>query len=75
MVHVFGSRAQGRPRPYSDRDLALEWDRPLGLVLIGTIAEALSETDLPYKVDVVDLTTVEPSFRIRIMADAVPLAF
>src|SRR5690349_13257293 len=52
---VFGSRALGRARPYSDLDLALEWDQPLGLDVIGAIAEALSESDLPYKVDIVDL--------------------
>jgi predicted nucleotidyltransferase len=72
---VFGSRAHGGARRYSDLDLALEWDRPLGLALIGQIAEALSESDLPYTVDIVDIATVEPAFRARIMAAAVPLLF
>jgi len=71
---VFGSRAQGRARPYSDLDLALEWDQPLGLDVIGAIAEALSESDLPYKVDIVDLALVEPSFRRRIAKNCVSLA-
>jgi predicted nucleotidyltransferase len=70
---VFGSRAHGGARRYSDLDLALTWDQPLGLDLIGGIAEALSESDLPYKVDVVDLATVDPGFRARIMRDAVPM--
>jgi predicted nucleotidyltransferase len=56
---VFGSRARGGARQYSDLDLAFEWDRPLGLDLLGRIAEALSESDLPYKVDIVDLLTTE----------------
>jgi len=68
---VFGSRAHGGARQYSDLDLAVEWDRPLGLALLGEVAEALSESDLPYKVDIVDLATVEPGFRTRIMAGAV----
>jgi predicted nucleotidyltransferase len=72
-VFVFGSRAHGAARPYSDLDLALEWDRPLGLDLIGQIAEALSESDLPYKVDLVDLATVDPAFRTCIAADCIPL--
>ena len=46
-AYVFGSRAHGGARRYSDLDLALEWDRPLGLDMIGQIAEALSESDLP----------------------------
>lgn len=72
---VFGSRAQGGARPYSDLDLALEWNRPLGLDLIGQIAEVLSESDLPYRVDIVDLALVDPAFRQRIMADCVALPF
>jgi predicted nucleotidyltransferase len=67
---VFGSRAHGGVRRYSDLDLALEWKRPLGLDLIAAIAEALSESDLPYKVD---LSTVDPSFRSRIVADCIAL--
>ena len=70
---VFGSRAHGGARRYSDLDLALEWDRPLGLPLIGAIAEALSESDLPFKVDILDVTTIDPSFRICIAKDWVPL--
>jgi predicted nucleotidyltransferase len=70
---VFGSRAHGAARPYSDLDLALEWIQPLGLALVGQIAEALSESDLPYRVDIVDLLTAGPAFRLRVAADSVPL--
>jgi predicted nucleotidyltransferase len=68
---VFGSRAHGGARRYSDLDLAIEWDRPLGLDLLSRIAEALSESDLPYKVDIVDLATTDPAFRLRITADCI----
>ena len=71
-AYVFGSRARGGARRYSDLDLALEWHRPLGLDLLGRIAEALSESDLPYKVDIVDLMTADPSFRARITSECVP---
>ncbi len=70
---VFGSRAHGGARRFSDLDLAIEGDRPLGFALIGQIAEALSESDLPYKVDIVDLSELDPGFRARIAADLVPL--
>jgi hypothetical protein len=40
--------------------------------MLGQIAEALSESDLPYKVDVIDLATVEPAFRERIRSSCVP---
>jgi uncharacterized protein len=72
-AYVFGSRAHGGARRFADLDLALEWDKPLGLDIISRIAEALSESDLPYKVDIVDLATTEPAFRARIAADRIPL--
>jgi type I restriction enzyme S subunit len=72
-AYVFGSRAHGAARQYSDLDLALEWDRPLALDLVGAIAEALSESDLPYKVDIVDLAMVAPAFRARIARDCIAL--
>jgi uncharacterized protein len=70
---VFGSRVHGGARRYSDLDLALEWDQPLGLDLIGQIAEALSESDLPYKVDIVDLAVVDSEFRARVAAACIAL--
>jgi len=72
-AYVFGSRARGGARRYSDLDLSLEWDRPLGMDVIGQIAEALSDSDLPFKVDIVDLSVLEAAFRRRIAADCVPL--
>jgi hypothetical protein len=41
---------------------------------LGAIAEALSESDIPYKVDIVDLATVEPWFQARIAECCVPFA-
>ena len=71
-VYVFGSRATGGARRYSDLDLALECDGPLDL---AALAEALSESDLPYKVDLLDLTTADPGFRARVMEAAIPLDY
>jgi predicted nucleotidyltransferase len=68
---VLESRALGGARQYSDLDLALEWDRPLGLDLLGRIAEALSESDLPYKVDILDLLTTDPAFGARIAEECI----
>jgi predicted nucleotidyltransferase len=72
-VWVFGSRATGTARRYSDLDLALEGDRPLDWMLLADITTALSESDLPFKVDVLDLLAIEPSFRQLIEADRVVL--
>ncbi|HEY2617317.1 MAG TPA: nucleotidyltransferase domain-containing protein [Acetobacteraceae bacterium] len=71
-AYVFGSRAHGGARRYSDLDLALEWVRPLSLDVLGEIAEALSLSDIPYKVDIVDLSTADAGFRARIAARCIP---
>jgi uncharacterized protein len=72
---VFGSRANGSARRYSDLDVALEGDCRLGPDLLGDVAEALAESDLPYKSDVIDLQAVEPSFRAIIEPDLIALPY
>jgi type I restriction enzyme S subunit len=72
-VWVFGSRATGAARRYSDLDLALAGNAPLDLGMLGRLGEVLAESDLTIKVDLVDLLTVDPNFRRRIEAEMVPL--
>lgn len=61
-VHVFGSRASGLTKPWSDLDLVLEDRQSLPLSLIATLAEAFEESALPWKVDIVDRMTVSDGF-------------
>lgn len=62
-VRVFGSRVTGKVKPYSDLDLAVMGDTPLTLTQLADLTEAFDESDLPWKVDVVDWATTSPSFR------------
>jgi predicted nucleotidyltransferase len=72
---VFGSRATATAQRYSDLDLALEAEKPLSPDVLGDVAEALSESDLPCKVDVIDLRSVDPAFRAIIEPDMIALPF
>jgi type I restriction enzyme S subunit len=72
-VWVFGSRATGHARPYSDLDLAIDAGRPLTLDEMGVLAEAFSDSDLPFRVDIIDWRTLDPSFRKIIAERRVPL--
>lgn len=65
-VWAFGSRTQGRARPYSDLDL-IHTDRPLGLARLAALGEAFSESDLPWRVDIVEWCSAGEPFR-RIIA-------
>ena len=72
-VWVFGSRATGRARPYSDLDSAIDAGRPLSLDETGALAEAFSDSDLPYRVDIVDWHTTGDAFRRLVVADRLSL--
>jgi predicted nucleotidyltransferase len=72
-VWVFGSRAAGRARHHSDLDLAIDAGAPLTLDQTAALAEAFSDSDLPYRVDIVDWRTIGDDFRHLIAADRQPL--
>ncbi|MBS3998430.1 MAG: nucleotidyltransferase domain-containing protein [Hydrogenophaga sp.] len=74
-VWAFGSRARHTAKPYSDLDLAIVGTAPLGLALQAALADDFSESDLPWKVDVVDWVTTSESFRRIIERDRVVLPF
>jgi len=62
-VWAFGSRATGTAKPFSDLDLAIITDKPLSLAVSAALAEEFSESDLPWKVDVVDWSTIADTFK------------
>ncbi len=70
---MFGSRATGRARRYSDLDLAIDAGRRLSLDELAELAEAFSDSDLPYKVDFIDWHNVDDYWRQTITAERVAL--
>jgi type I restriction enzyme, S subunit len=70
-VWAFGSRAKWTAKEYSDLDLCILGEIPLSFTTLGLMEEALDESDLPYKVDLVDWATTSASFRKIIEKDKV----
>jgi type I restriction enzyme S subunit len=70
-VWAFGSRAKWTAKPYSDLDLAIITDKPLPLSVSAALADDFSESNLPWKVDVVDWAATSDSFRKVIARDKV----
>ncbi|MFO0387664.1 MAG: restriction endonuclease subunit S, partial [bacterium] len=62
-VWAFGSRAKWTAKEYSDLDLAIITDHPLSLDVSASLSDDFSESDLPWRVDVVDWATTSESFR------------
>jgi predicted nucleotidyltransferase len=71
-VYLFGSRARDRARRWSDVDIAIEPLEPLPDLLLSDIREALEESDVVYKVDLVDLSQVGQEFRAEVEQEGVP---
>lgn len=72
-VAIFGSRATGRARPFSDVDLLVLEPQQLTVPQRCALQDALEASDLPFRVDVVEAAAVAPERWPRIRAEAVPL--
>ena len=70
-VLAFGSRATWTAKHHSDLDLAILGDEPLSLDMMSMLAEAFGESDLPFKVDVVDWAHADDAFRSIVRRDGV----
>ena len=70
-VWAFGSRAKWNAKAFSDLDLAIITDEPLPIDTSAALNEAFSESDLPWKVDVVDWASVGDGFKQVIERDKV----
>jgi predicted nucleotidyltransferase len=72
-VWAFGSRVKGTARKTSDLDLCVDNKAPLSFEALATLRDVFSESNIPYKVDVVDWQTIDDSFRAVIVADRLSL--
>ncbi|PPQ35601.1 nucleotidyltransferase family protein [Rhodopila globiformis] len=70
-VWAFGSRAKRTARRFSDLDLAIITDTPLPFDVGGALREDFSESDLPFRVDILDWATTGDAFRRRVEQDKV----
>jgi len=60
---VFGSRATGKNRKFSDIDLGILGPKPLTSTEYISIKNDFEESNLPYRVDLVDFTKVSDKFK------------
>lgn len=72
-VWVFGSRATGRGRRYSDLDLAIDAGRCLTIDETAILREAFDDSDLPYGVDIVDWHAISGGFHRLIANERIAL--
>jgi len=68
-VRAFGSRINGTATKHSDLDLAIVGNGKLERRTKMLLREAFEESDLPFRVDVIDYNAVSESFRAIIDND------
>lgn len=72
-IWAFGSRATRNAKPYSDLDLAIIGEQPVSIALLAALAHDFTESNLPFKVDLIDWATTGEEFRRIITRDHVVL--
>jgi uncharacterized protein len=72
-VFVFGSRANGRAKKFSDLDLLIHASHPLEFKKLAAMREAFEDSDLPITVDLVDWNACSETFRAMIAPQLVQI--
>ena len=69
-IWVYGSRAKGRARRYSDLDLMLDdHGKTIPTRVMGDLDEDFDESNLPIIVDLHDMALTDDSFLYRVRKD------
>lgn len=72
-VHVFGSRATGFSRPFSDLDLLVLKPARLSWTQRADLHDLFEASDLPFLVDFVESGALAKGMIDRVRAESVPL--
>jgi len=70
-VLLFGSRATGDYRESSDIDIALDGDRRLSRLDVMEIRDMLEASNIPRKIDVLDLHAVDEQMKATILREGI----
>ncbi len=70
-IFLFGSRANGKAGRASDIDVGVLPVDELPIGLLSEIRSSLEESNVPYEVDLVDLSHVDQEFRRHVMEEGI----
>ena len=66
-VWVFGSRSKRAQKKFSDLDLAIDYDNhAIPQAILSDLAEDFDNSDLPYRVDIIDWNKISVQFKNNI---------
>lgn len=70
-VVAYGSRTRGRARKFSDLDLAVVAEQPVGVRTMALLADDFTRSNLPMRVDLAEWRDFSADFRAAVAADCV----
>jgi len=70
-IYLFGSRARGTHYARSDIDIALDAGKVLPYVDVGEARDMLAESNISYKIDIVDIQSVSAEMREAIYREGI----
>ena len=70
-IYLFGSRARGTARKWSDIDIALDVGHAVPLTAIDELISMFQATNIPYKIEIVDFHQVNPDMQNAIKNEGV----
>ncbi|CAL7962988.1 putative protein adenylyltransferase MntA [Gammaproteobacteria bacterium] len=62
-VRSFGSRITGKAKTYSDLDLVIMSEKIIDKKILYALEEEFAESDLPFRVDILDWQAIPDSFQ------------
>lgn len=74
-VLVFGSRVAGNTHEYSDIDIALRGTDKIDLLVLAAIKDEFQNSDLPFRVDIIDFNRVSSEFQAVILSNYSSISF
>lgn len=70
-IYLFGSRARGIHAEKSDIDIAIDNTSPIELYAINEARSMLSESNIPYEIDIVDVRNVSSQVVEMILSEGI----
>ncbi len=70
-IVLYGSRARGNARSNSDYDIALKSAEPISPAILSQIKFRLEESNIPFKIDIVDFLKISDELRRSILKEGV----
>lgn len=72
--YIFGSRAKGNYKEYSDIDIAIDLNgEKIPADVLGKILINFEDSTLPYEVDIIDLNSIDENFKNLIQNSMIQL--